>query len=234
MQYEWILFDADGTLFDYDRAEYETLRETFHELIGEFAPDYAGRYSRINDEVWLLFEQGEVTPERLRTLRFERLFAELNVTQDPAEFSQHYMENLSRHTELISGAEELLNTLKGQINMMLITNGLSQVQRERYAKSILPGYMQDMVVSEEVGAAKPAPEIFREAFRRMGKPEKETVLMVGDSLSSDVKGANTFGIDVCWFDSGDADPPEDVEIQHRITRLTELSQIVRQHSNGEE
>lgn len=226
MKYRWILFDADGTLFDYTTAEYASLQQTFQQAVGSFREEYAKRYARINDEVWMLFEKGEITPDRLRTLRFERLFGELDLNADPGKFSKKYLHHLSTHTELIPGAQTVLEQLKDRIQMMLITNGLSQVQRQRFKNSILPEYMHGMVVSEEVGEAKPAPAIFTEAFRRMGNPDRADVLMIGDSLSSDVQGAKNYGIDVCWFNPGEAENTKNLRPEYQISGLEELPGLI--------
>jgi HAD superfamily hydrolase (TIGR01509 family) len=114
----------------------------------------------------------------------------------------------------------------GQVGLVLITNGLKEVQRSRLARSTISDCFSDVVISDEVGAAKPDVRIFQVAFERMGNPEKADVLIVGDSLTSDIKGGNEYGIDTCWFNPAQLVCDQDVEIQYEIRRLDELRTIV--------
>ena len=226
MKYKWLLFDADGTLFDYDRAEGAALQDTF-ELLGlPYDAGYATVYRQINSDIWLDFEKGRITQERLRTKRFELLFDAVQIACDPAVFSPKYLTSLASYADLVDGAEEVLRELHGQAGLLLITNGLSDVQRSRFARSTVMQYFADVVISEEVGAAKPDPEIFDVAFAKMGYPERKEVLMVGDSLTSDIKGGNLYGIDTCWFNPGRRPRDRDVRIRYEIGKLKELLDIL--------
>jgi 2-haloacid dehalogenase len=226
VKYKWFLFDADGTLFDYDKAEGEALRRTFEAFGFEFAPSHAETYRRINSEIWLQFEQGRISQERLRTRRFELLFEALQVGCDPVAFSSRYLRNLAEGSELIDGAEEVVRSLQSQAGLMIITNGLADVQRPRFARSAIGDCFVDIVISEEVGAAKPHKKIFDVAFEKMDGPKKEDVLIVGDSLTSDIKGGNNYGIDTCWFNARRQPREGDVEIRHEIADLRELLNLV--------
>jgi YjjG family noncanonical pyrimidine nucleotidase len=226
MIYEWLLFDADSTLFDYDRAEASALRRTFEEMGRPFEPGHAEAYRRINGQIWLEFEQGRISQERLRTRRFELLFDAVGVELPPEAFSARYLRNLAEGTYLIDGALEVIQSLHGRIGLMLITNGLKEVQRPRFARSALSGYFADLVISEEVGAAKPDARIFDVAFARMGHPRREAVLMVGDSLTSDMRGGADYGIDTCWFNPGQRPRNPDVGIRYEIRDLRELLDLI--------
>jgi 2-haloacid dehalogenase len=224
-KYRWILFDADGTLFDYDRAEATALEETFRQFGCPFEPEYVGAYRQINSQIWRAFEQGRITQERLRTRRFEQLFQVAGANLDPALFSATYLELLAAQTELLDGAEAIVRALYGRVDLALITNGLMDVQRPRLARSALNGYFGAVIISEEVGSAKPHPEIFETAFARMGHPRKEAVLMVGDSLSSDIRGGLAYGLDTCWYNPAGQPHPVDLAITYEISRLDELLEI---------
>ena len=222
MGYSWLLFDADGTIFDYDKAAAAALRQAFEQTGHRFEPRCAEAYRRINGRIWLEFEEGRITQERLRTRRFELLFDDLGVAADPEAMSERYLEHLSRGTDLIDGAETVLERLSRRAEMALITNGLKDVQRRRFARSTIRRFFRHLVISEEVGAAKPDPEIFDEAFRRMGRPPKSQVLMIGDSLSSDIQGGADYGLDTCWFNPRGAPRDRDVEVRYEIGRRGEL------------
>jgi YjjG family noncanonical pyrimidine nucleotidase len=233
MKYNWLLFDADGTLFDYDRTEWAALQDTFESLGLPYQARYASVYRQINADIWLDFEKGRITQERLRTKRFELLFDAVQIACDPEVFSPKYLTSLASYADLVDGAEEVLRELHGQAGLLLITNGLSDVQRSRFARSTVMQYFADVVISEEVGAAKPGPEIFDVAFAKMGHPKREEVLMIGDSLTSDIKGGNLYGIDTCWFNPGRRQRDSDVRVRYEISELEELLDILGDgHGSG--
>ncbi len=199
VRYAWILLDADGTLFDYDRAESTALEASFADMDLPWVPGHLETYRRINGEHWLALERGETTPERIKVARFESLFDAIGCEADAADFSKHYLARLAGCCELIEGADSVVKQLARQSRLAVITNGLAEVQRPRIAASPLGPYLADIIISEEVGSVKPEPGIFEAAFAAMGDPSRQDVLIVGDSLTSDIAGGNAFGIDTCWF-----------------------------------
>jgi len=227
VKYNWILFDADGTLFDYDRAEAAALRNAFRRSGLDFMPDYAEIYREINGQVWQAYEKGEISQVMLRTSRFRRLFERLSVAADPDRFSETYLQCLAERSDTIDGAEVVVRALHGNVGQVIITNGLTSVQRPRLANSAIGRFFADVVISDEVGFAKPDRRIFDAAFERMGHPQKEEVLIVGDSLTADMKGGNGYGIDTCWFNPTHRSHNQDVTICYEIRRLPELLNIVR-------
>jgi 2-haloacid dehalogenase len=226
MKYKWLLLDADGTLFDYDKAEATALEKTFKQTSHSFESSYVGVYRRINEQIWLDFEQGKISQARLRIIRFELLLEAVNVESDPAIFCKRYLKHLADGAYLIEDAEEIVRSLYGKIGLLLITNGLKEVQRSRLAKSTIGEYFAAIVISDEIGVAKPNGGIFDVAFSRMGHPRKEEVLIVGDSLTSDIKGGSDYGIDTCWFNPEQKPCELNVEIRYEIRRLSELLDIV--------
>ena len=226
MKYKWLLLDADGTLFDYDRAEAVALQGVFEWSGIELKPGHYEAYRQINAQIWRAFELGEISQRRLRTRRFELLFEAIHVELDAAAFSERYLTGLSEGAFLVEGAEEVVKSLHGRgVGLVLITNGLKEVQRPRVAKSTIGEYFMDLVVSGEVGVAKPDPRIFEIAFERMGHPAKKDVFIVGDSLTSDIRGGNAVGIDTCWFNPTQKVRDHDVEIRYEIRHLDELLTI---------
>ena len=227
MKYKWLLLDADGTLFDYDKAEATALERAFEWFGCGFWAEHAQAYRQINGQIWLAYERGEITQQRLRARRFELLFEAIEVDLDAAAFSERYLTYLSEGTYLIEGAETVVKSLHDRgVGLVLITNGLKEVQRPRVNGSTIGSYFTDLVVSDEVGAAKPDRRIFEIAFEKMGSPRNEDVLMVGDSLTSDIRGGNAAEIDTCWFNPTKRVCDQDVEIRYEITRLGELLDVV--------
>jgi 2-haloacid dehalogenase len=227
MRYKWILFDADNTLFDYDAAELGALNSTFEELGRPLLPDNITTYRHINHQNWQAFERGEITQVILRTRRFEQFMAALSIKEEPLPVTQRYLHHLGNRTDLIPGAQELIEALDGRVGLMIITNGFKDVQRSRMAQSEIGRYFHDIVISEEVGSAKPDGRIFDVAFERMGRPPKSQVLIVGDSLTSDIQGGLDYGIDTCWFNPGGRPNGLGREVGFEIGRLEALLEILR-------
>ena len=222
MRYRWLLFDADNTLFDYDKAETTALALTFREFGLPLGPNDTATYRAINAEIWLAFERGEIDQESLRTARFQRLFEAIGQEQDPNPFSGRYLHNLASASDLMEGAEVLIKSLREKVSLALITNGIAVVQRSRLARSPIADCFETIVISEEVGASKPSPEIFDVAFERMGGPDKPDVLIIGDSLTSDMRGGLDYGIDTCWYNPRGKPGDPNVPVRYEIRTLDQL------------
>jgi 2-haloacid dehalogenase len=220
--YHWLLFDADGTLFDYDRAEAKALEGTFRDFNLPFAVEHTRAYQKINQQIWLDFENGQITSTALPVARFERLFAAIHLQADPERFSQRYLQNLAAASDLIDGAEEIIRRLKDKYRLVLITNGLKDVQRPRLACSAIAGCFEAVAISEELGAAKPDPRYFDLVFAMIGQPPRETVLIIGDSLTSDIQGGNRYGLDTCWFNPQGKPQNPIFPVTYEIHKLDEL------------
>ncbi len=228
MSYEWVLLDADGTLFDYDRAECYALERTLHDFDLPFDAQTVADYRRINSALWLDFEAGKVEADRLKVLRFERLLSVMDADArvDPARFSAAYLGHLGECAALIKCADHVVRALHARARLALITNGLKEVQRSRLAKSGLEPFFEAVIISDEIGVAKPDPGIFDVAFLRMGDPDRSEVLIVGDSLTSDMKGGYDYGIDTCWFNPDHAPREPRIATCYEIEGLTALLAIV--------
>jgi len=223
--YTWLLFDADGTLFDYEQAEATALQSTFAQFGVPFPPGALDVYHLINGQMWQALEQGQITQAALATRRFELLFETLGQPMPP-EFSPAYLEQLGRCAVLMDGAEAVLKALYPQHRIAVLTNGISAVQRSRLARSTIHGYIHELIISEEVGVAKPDAAFFDLAFERLGQPSKADVLMIGDSLSSDMRGASRYGLDTCWFNPARLPRPEDITLTYEIATLGELTTLL--------
>jgi 2-haloacid dehalogenase len=225
MTYTWLLFDADGTLFDYDQAEAYAFRAALTGLGQPFEPHYLTEYRRINHALWLELEQGQIDQATLRVRRFEQLTAALNLKADPRHFSDLYIANLARGAFLMADAEQTIKTLVSKCRLAIITNGLADVQRARFSRSTIYPYIKEIIISEEVGVAKPDPAIFEIALARMGGPARREVLMIGDSLSSDIQGGLNYDLDTCWFNPS-GQPNGQVKYTFQIQRLAQLPELL--------
>ena len=221
--YRWLLFDADGTLFDYDRAERTAIEQALTQIGVSFNPGHLATYRRINQALWQGVEKGEITPGVVKVRRFELLLEALQVAHSPAALSAIYLQCLANCSELVEDAAAVLGALHGKYQIAILTNGLTVVQRGRLARSVIRDHISDLIISEEIGAAKPAREFFDKAFARLGHPSKSEVLMIGDGWASDIQGAVQHGIDACWYNPARKPRPADYRITREIAALRELT-----------
>ena len=217
MKFRYILFDADNTLFDFNAAE----REAFMRTAAEFGvpPTDANLalYSGINDALWKQIERGEVTSADMKRLRFTRLLEALGVR------------NLSNCGMTLPGAREAVERAKKSHTVAVITNGIPQVQRSRYAKSGLDAvFGENIFISGELGASKPSAEYFDEVCRRLGIEDRREALVVGDSLTSDILGGVRAGISTCWVSFGRPLPDDPPAVpDYMIDDVRELDALLR-------
>ena len=204
MNYRYIFIDADDTVFDYKRAETESLKKTIICAgLNCRIEEAVLKYSAINGSLWKRFEKGEVSLGYLRKERFRRLLGASGrerVSHEECErISGIYLDELSNSGCLIDGAYEMLEKVSVTHTLVLVTNGISKVQRQRLRRAGIEKFFSAVVISEEIGYKKPEKEYFRKAMEAAGEPEKESVLVVGDSLSGDIQGGINYGLDTCWF-----------------------------------
>lgn len=226
-KYSWLIFDADGTLFDYDQAEFSALSSTLEQYGGSLTDGALAVYRDINSKLWKQFEEGAISSERLRVKRFEDLATELGLSYAAQDFSATYLSSLSSQCHLMADAQRIVNELSRDFGLVLATNGIAEVQRSRFSACAIRPFFSAIVISDEVGVAKPAAGFFEHLFQQIGSPAPTEVLMVGDGLTSDIQGAVGFGIDSCWFNP--AGHPNDSTFRptYEISKLADLPSIVR-------
>lgn len=225
-KYTWLLFDADGTLFDYDAAETAALSKTLIDNGIEYSNHHLTRYKSINSALWKMFEEGTTSPDSLKVTRFTLLSQQFSFNVDGEKLSKDYLYNLSQCTHLFKDTFDSLKKLHKKFKIAIITNGLKEVQRPRFAKSEIGRFMDEIIISDEIGMVKPNPDIFDYAFEKMGMPSKEEVIIIGDSLPSDIKGGISYGIDTCWFNPGNYITKQKISITYIVQNLTELTKIL--------
>jgi putative hydrolase of the HAD superfamily len=226
MPYRYLLFDADDTLFDFKKAQSSALERSFLDLTGHYEGHYLKVYEEINLALWQDFERGEISQSELKDRRFVQFLARLELSLEPAHFNQIYLQRLSEGQFLFEGALELIQDLSTGYKLLLITNGLKEVQRPRFSTSPLMPYFEGLIVSDEIGVAKPHPAIFDAAFSLLGQPAKHEVLMIGDSLSSDIQGGINYGIDTCWFNPNRKANTAHFSPTYEVSSLADISKFV--------
>jgi len=227
MKYEVIIFDADETLFDFKKSERVAFKNTMIEFDINYDEDHhLTIYKRINTAIWKELEEGLITQKKLKVERFKRLSDTLNAGFDEVEFAKSYMKHLSLASFLYEGSMDLIASLHKDYRLTLITNGLKDVQDNRIRKSIIAKYFEDIVISEEVQVSKPDPKIFEHALNHINHTDKSKVLIVGDSLTSDIQGGINFGIDTCWFNPNKTINKTEIKPTYEISNLLELKSMI--------
>ncbi|MBN2461238.1 MAG: YjjG family noncanonical pyrimidine nucleotidase [Candidatus Cloacimonetes bacterium] len=232
MQYTVILFDLDGTLMDYEKAEKQALENTFQIIAPrENVAELVKLYRLINRELWSDFEKKLISASALKVERFSRiagsdLLKGTSIKYTAMEMSQLYLGFLARYSYLIEGAEGILSFFHGKVLQIIISNGLSEVQYSRLQNSSLAQYLDHVFISEEVGFPKPDPRIFQHIFSHLPEADPHHSIIVGDNLTSDIKGGIDFGIDTCWFNPNKLNRNEDYIPKYEINALLELRKII--------
>lgn len=228
-EFDLILFDADGTLFDFAASERLAFENCLQSFVGLGPHDEAYRiYVEVSAVLWQRLEQGALTKYELSERRWVELAERCRFALPAPEISEAYLKELARHAHLIEGAVDVCRTLAPNRQLGIVTNGFEAVQTARLQASPLRALIDFMVTSETAGAAKPAPAVFQLALELSARPvERERVLVVGDGLTSDIVGGRHMGFATCWFNPGGARPPAHIIPDFTITRLPELIELLR-------
>ncbi len=225
-KFKTLLFDADNTLFDFHTCEKEALRLTFGKYGIELTQQVFDAYQKINVGLWKLYEQGLMSREIVIYSRFGLLFEELGIDEDGIAFEDDYQALLGMQHFFIDHAEEVVKKLYDEFDLYIVTNGVTQTQYQRLSDSGIDRYMKKIFVSEETGYQKPMKEYFDYCFDRIDDFDKAKAIIIGDSLSSDIKGGNNVGIATCWFNPQGLINTTDSKVDYEIKQLSELYHIL--------
>lgn len=222
MKYDWLLFDLDNTLMDFDEASIIAFQQTLLASNIPSQPHYYKLYKKVNHKVWQSYERKEITAIELRSRRFKLFLKEIGKTGDAKQMNATYLSQIVKHSKVLEGTRELLESLVKNYNLAIITNGLKEVQRPRLALTKIDHYFDAIIVSDEIGYAKPQKEYFDYVFNEIQMPPKVKVLVIGDSLNSDITGGNNYGIDTCWYNPSKQKNTVDIQPTFEINRLSQL------------
>ncbi|MGX2956206.1 pyrimidine 5'-nucleotidase [Ursidibacter sp. B-7004-1] len=222
MKYQWILFDADETLFSFNSfLGLKVMMERYGVPFNE--QDYE-QFQAVNKPLWVAYQNKEITAQDLQRIRFEKIAQQTG--QEPLALNQELMAEMALLSQPLENVKEMLDSLFGKVKMAIITNGFHALQQKRLENTALNKYFDLVVVSETVGVAKPAPQIFEAAFAQMGNIDKHAILMVGDTLSSDVQGGINVGIDTCWFNPTQQQNETTIQPTYEIASILDLVKMV--------
>lgn len=222
--YEWILFDADETLFEFDALR--GLKLMFSRFDIDFSDADFSEYQLVNKPLWVQYQNGEITATQLQYQRFQSWAERLDET--PKTLNSAFLSAMADICAPLQGAANLLNTLRGKMKLGIITNGFTELQQVRLDRTGFRDHFDVLIISEQVGVAKPHPDIFEYALSAMGHPSREKVLMVGDNPDSDILGGLNAGLHTCWVNADNKPEPTDIKPHYQVSSLSELESLLVQ------
>ncbi|MDM2963382.1 pyrimidine 5'-nucleotidase [Citrobacter sp. CK201] len=225
MKWDWIFFDADETLFTFD--SFTGLQRMFLDYSVTFTAEDFQDYQAVNKPLWVDYQNGAITSLQLQRQRFVGWGEQLNVP--PEELNDAFMNAMAEICAPLLGAVSLVNALHGKVKMGIITNGFTSLQQIRLERTGLRDRFDLLVISEEVGVAKPDPRIFDYALEQAGSPDRSRVLMVGDTAESDILGGINAGLSTCWLNAHHREQPAGIEPTWTVASLSELEQLLCKH-----
>ncbi|MDG2448038.1 MAG: YjjG family noncanonical pyrimidine nucleotidase [Saprospiraceae bacterium] len=222
-----MLFDLDNTLLDFSESSKKAFRSLFKEKGLSYSEEIYGLYKNINAKVWAQFEAGQITATEIRETRFSILFKELGLTHLNGEESNRiYLDYIVQNSNTYYGVTQLLSSLKPKYKLSIVTNGLKEVQRPRLKRVGIDHFFDSIIVSDEIGVAKPHEGFFEHAYQSIqNPPRKDQMMIIGDSLKSDILGGHKFGINTCLIST--KEEKEDFIIPtYQISKVTDLPFIL--------
>ena len=227
MKYPYLLFDADDTLFDFPQAHTQAFAAMcgLHDVPN--TEEHRALYHQINQELWHAFDRGEVSKVFVTLERYVRFFQALGLDRDAAAANRDYLQALGQCAFPLPHAEEICRTLSQRGHQLyLITNAVASVQRSRLQGSVLAPFISGAFISEEAGASKPDPAYFTYVLSRIPGITKGNCLVIGDSLATDIQGANNAALPCCWYNPTGKPRREGLRIDYEIRSLAELLDFV--------
>ncbi|MGA9276748.1 YjjG family noncanonical pyrimidine nucleotidase [Ilumatobacter sp.] len=226
MNYPTVLFDLDHTLFDTHASEAAAFEATMRSIAVDPTPEVFAAYDRLNQALWRRVERGELDPNDVKMIRFVQLLDELGIDGDARAIAESFVTGLAEHGDLYAGAGELLAELGATCRLALITNGIGSVQRGRLRRLGLQSSFEVVSISGELGMTKPGREIFDHTLRAMEIDDRGGVVMIGDSLASDIRGGVNSGIDTIWFNPRSQTNTSEIAPTHEVSSLEDLAVLI--------
>lgn len=224
-KYTTLYFDLDNTLLDFSAAEYKAIRNLFalHNL--PISDEMVARYSAINHTWWARFEKGEIKKEEIYSGRFREYLEFYKLEGDPIKMAEDYFDFLSQGYDLIEGADKALDYIKSKgYTVCITTNGMSRTQYRRIENCSIKQYFDYIFVSEDAGSQKPEVEYFDFVMANTPEKDKSKILVIGDSMSSDILGGINFGVDTCWLNPKGT--PGAYKTTYEITNIMQICDIL--------
>lgn len=221
-KYKWLYFDLDNTILDFDASSELAFYEMFEARGLTLTQNDFKIYKKINKGVWARMEKGLIDHKIVKAERWRLYLETINLEADPLEVNAQYFNIIKTNPIYIDGAESLLENLKDRYRLCLITNGIAEVQWPRIKLKGLENVFDEIVISEEIGISKPMAGFFDHCQKLNGHPNKSDVLIIGDTLGSDIKGGNLYGMDTCWYNYHKEENNSEIQATYNVESLEEL------------
>lgn len=225
-----VLFDLDDTLFDFHKAEKIALTKTLVHFGIDPTEETLALYSTINAAHWKRLELGEISREEVKVGRYRELFKTIGVECDPVKATAYYESMLAIGHYFMPGAPELLEELYRKYRLYIVSNGTAKVQEGRIGSSGIAKYMDGIFISQILGANKPDKQFFDICFAEITDFSLSETVIIGDSLSSDIKGGINAGITTVWFNPKGIENDNDIKPDYTIKELSEVPGLLSQIS----
>ena len=227
-KFDYLLFDLDNTLLDFDASSHKAFEAVIPHKSTQELEDLYAKYRVINKRVWEELEAGQITFDELRKNRWAFLFNEVGIKElDPLETNKKYFDFIKSDLVYIDGADLVVQELIAvDYPLGIITNGLSEVQWPRLSLSSFDKIFDPIIISNEIGVAKPENAFFEYTFSKLNIQDKSKVLVIGDTYNSDIVGGHQFGFKTCWYDPHEKNDKKTQEADFIIRDLRELLTIV--------
>lgn len=222
----FVFFDLDDTLLDFGMAERVGVSKAFRDIGLVPTDELLQLYSRINAEEWARYERNEISRDTVLVERFDILFRTLGISLPGACCEERYRKYLSLGHYFIPGAEEILRYLSPRYALYLASNGVAATQYSRLESAGIRPYFKNIFISETMGAHKPEPAYFNYCFAQIASFDPAKALMIGDSLTSDILGGSSAGMQTCWFNPSGKKRCGSVAPDYEIHALEELRTIL--------
>lgn len=223
-----LLLDADNTLLDFNKDEHQALVKALTYFGVPVTQENTQLYSKINQGMWKQLEKGEITKPELKRTRFKLFFDAIGFEceYEPLYVNEYYLNLLGEGGNTLEGAVETVRELKAMgKELHIVTNGVAATQAKRLKRSGLMPYITEVFVSETIGFQKPRKEYFDYVLDNITEKDKEKILVVGDSLSSDIKGAMNAGLYCCWLNHSAEEMPEEYSAHWEIGKISDLLKL---------
>ena len=226
-----ILWDMDATLLDFLAAEKAAIRTCFKKHgLGECTDEMLARYSKINRRYWEMLERGEMSKPEILVNRFREFFASEGIETDcEKEFNSSYQIALGDTICFRDDSYALVKKLNGSYRQFIVTNGTFVAQERKLKKSGFGELVEEVIISELIGFEKPDCRFFEAVFEKIGSFGKNEMMIVGDSLTSDMQGGNNAGIVCCWYNPQHLENTKNVKIDYEIDHLWQIEEILKTH-----
>ncbi|PTB33356.1 pyrimidine 5'-nucleotidase [Photobacterium phosphoreum] len=222
MKYQWILFDADETLFHFDALRGLQLMFSRHNIT--FTDADFEQYEAINKPLWVDYQNGIISATELQNIRFEAWATKLSLSTE--QLNNDFLMAMADICTPLTGAKLLLEALSPHAKLGIITNGFTALQEIRLQRTGFTDFFDVLIISEQVGVAKPDTQIFDYACQKMNMTQRQQILMVGDNPHSDILGGINAGMDTCWLNSDHLSQPIGIRPTYTVSSLAELQALL--------